>query len=122
MPSEMNAFLEWLKLTHTTGENPLPALTRAGIAHLWFESIHPYKDGNGRVARAIIEKVLAQGVIFACLPVSFFLTSLDSVICYLLQNYSRFTLHFIRVSPDQYTTWKYGQIIEFLLDHYDRTR
>ena len=62
VPSEMNAFLEWLKLTHTTGENPLPALTRAGIAHLWFESIHPYEDGNGRVGRAIIEKVLAQGV------------------------------------------------------------
>jgi Fic family protein len=40
---------------------PLPALTRAGIAHLYFESIHPFEDGNGRIGRAIAEKALAQG-------------------------------------------------------------
>jgi hypothetical protein len=38
------------------------ALMRAGIAHLWFESIHPFEDGNGRLGRAIAEKALAQGL------------------------------------------------------------
>lgn len=37
-----------------------PALTRAGIAHLWFVSIHPFEDGNGRVGRAIAEKALSE--------------------------------------------------------------
>ncbi len=44
------------------GSRPLPALTRAGLAHLWFESIHPFEDGNGRIGRAIAEKALAQGL------------------------------------------------------------
>ena len=39
----------------------MPALTRAGIAHLYFESVHPFEDGNGRIGRAIAEKALAQG-------------------------------------------------------------
>jgi Fic family protein len=38
----------------------LPPLTRAGVAHLYFESIHPFEDGNGRIGRAISEKALAQ--------------------------------------------------------------
>lgn len=58
--SEMNIFLEWLAKTAPTGEAPLPTLTRAGIAHLWFESIHPFEDGNGRIGRAIAEKILSQ--------------------------------------------------------------
>ncbi len=37
-------------------------VTRAGIAHLYFESIHPFEDGNGRIGRAIAEKVLVQGL------------------------------------------------------------
>src|SRR5690606_30554834 len=37
-------------------------LVRAGLAHLYFESIHPFEDGNGRVGRALAEKALAQGV------------------------------------------------------------
>ena len=44
------------------GTDPLPALTRAGIAHLYFESIHPFADGNGRIGRAISEKALALAV------------------------------------------------------------
>jgi Fic family protein len=45
----------------TRGQRALsPALTRAGIAHLYFESIHPFEDGNGRIGRAIAEKALAQ--------------------------------------------------------------
>jgi Fic family protein len=40
----------------------MPALTRAGTAHLYFVSIHPFEDGNGRIGRAIAEKALAQGL------------------------------------------------------------
>jgi Fic family protein len=40
----------------------LPALTRAGVAHLYFESIHPFEDGNGRIGRALSEKSLAQSL------------------------------------------------------------
>lgn len=41
---------------------PLPALARAGIGHLYFESIHPFEDGNGRIGRALAEKSLAQNI------------------------------------------------------------
>jgi Fic family protein len=40
----------------------MPALTRAGIAHLYFVSIHPFEDGNGRIGRALAEKSLAQNL------------------------------------------------------------
>jgi len=59
--AEMVAFLEWL----AEAEEPLPV--RAALAHLWFESIHPFSDGNGRIGRAIIEQVFAQS---AALPFS----------------------------------------------------
>ena len=38
----------------------MPAMIRASIAHLYFVSIHPFEDGNGRIARALVEKALAQ--------------------------------------------------------------
>lgn len=60
MEAEMSAFVDWFNATSPTGKNPLPALTRASIAHLYFVSIHPFEDGNGRIARALVEKVLAQ--------------------------------------------------------------
>ena len=40
----------------------MPALTRAGLSHLYFESIHPFEDGNGRLGRALAEKSLAQNI------------------------------------------------------------
>ncbi|MEM7551645.1 MAG: Fic family protein [Bacteroidota bacterium] len=56
--SEMEAFIEWFN-----GESiELDPLTRAGIAHLYFESIHPFEDGNGRIGRAISEKALSQSL------------------------------------------------------------
>lgn len=62
VPDEMQCFLQWYADTSPDGKHPLPAVTRAGIAHLWFESIHPFEDGNGRIGRAIAEKALAQGL------------------------------------------------------------
>lgn len=60
--SEMAHFLAWYARTSPDGPRPLSAVTRAGIAHLWFESIHPFEDGNGRIGRAIAEKALAEGL------------------------------------------------------------
>ena len=60
IPKEMARFIAWFNRTAPQGAKPVPALTRAGIAHLYFESIHPFEDGNGRIGRAIAEKVLAQ--------------------------------------------------------------
>jgi Fic family protein len=62
VPAEMDRFVAWLEHSTPTGERPLPTLTRAGLAHLYFVSIHPFEDGNGRIARAVAEKVLAQGL------------------------------------------------------------
>lgn len=60
--TEMRRYIEWFNRTAPGGEEPLPVLTRAGIAHFYFECIHPFEDGNGRVGRAIAEKVLAQSL------------------------------------------------------------
>jgi Fic family protein len=62
VPSEMERFIAWFNRTAPGREEPLSALTRAGIAHLYFESIHPFEDGNGRIGRAIAEKALAQSL------------------------------------------------------------
>jgi Fic family protein len=43
------------------GDRPeIDGLARAAIAHLWFESIHPFEDGNGRIGRAIVDMAIAQ--------------------------------------------------------------
>jgi Fic family protein len=60
MKAEMNRFFSWFNHTSPDGPQPLPALTRAGIAHLHFVSIHPFEDGNGRIGRAVSEKALSQ--------------------------------------------------------------
>jgi Fic family protein len=62
VPGEMAVFIDWFNRTAPGGSEPLPALTRAGAAHLYFESIHPFEDGNGRIGRAIAEKSLAQSL------------------------------------------------------------
>jgi Fic family protein len=57
----MLEFLNWFNQPNTSQSNPpIPGVIRAGIAHLWFEIIHPFDDGNGRIGRAIIEYALAQ--------------------------------------------------------------
>lgn len=60
IPHEMDEFVNWFNRTAPAGPEPLPALTRSGIAHLYFESIHPFEDGNGRIGRGIAEKALSQ--------------------------------------------------------------
>lgn len=51
METEMQRFLAWFAATAPDGDMALPAIMRAGIAHLYFVSIHPFDDGNGRIAR-----------------------------------------------------------------------
>lgn len=60
MKQEMNAFIQWWKKTAPKTKNALKPLTRASIAHLYFVCIHPFEDGNGRIARALTEKSLAE--------------------------------------------------------------
>jgi Fic family protein len=62
VPREMRQFIGWFNRTAPGGLDPLPALTRAGAAHLYFECIHPFEDGNGRIGRALAEKALAQSL------------------------------------------------------------
>jgi Fic family protein len=59
---EMARFLTWFaKTTPAPGRSPeIDGLARAAIAHLWFESIHPFEDGNGRIGRAIVDMAMAQ--------------------------------------------------------------
>ena len=59
---EMAGFLTWIEQSRPGGSAPITPVTRAGLAHIWFESIHPFEDGNGRIGRAISEKLLAQGL------------------------------------------------------------
>ena len=60
IPKEMMQFINWFNATSPGGARALPAITRAGIAHLWFESLHRFEDGNGRIGRAIAKKAMAQ--------------------------------------------------------------
>jgi Fic family protein len=62
VPEEMDQYLAWFNRTGPGAETPLPALSRAGLSHLYFESIHPFEDGNGRLGRALAEKSLAQNI------------------------------------------------------------
>jgi Fic family protein len=62
VPKEMTQFIDWFNRTAPGGAEPLPAVSRAGVAHLYFECIHPFEDGNGRIGRALSEKALAQSL------------------------------------------------------------
>lgn len=60
--AQMDEFIEWYNDTSPLNKNGIniPGPARAAIAHLWFVSIHPFDDGNGRIARAISEHALFQ--------------------------------------------------------------
>ena len=55
LQKEMNEFIAWLNEDNAT-------VIKASIAHLWFVIIHPFDDGNGRIARSISDWVLAKEV------------------------------------------------------------
>lgn len=62
---ETGGFLAWFN----TPLDDLDGLIRAGLAHLWFVTLHPFEDGNGRLARAITDMALSQD---ECQPMRFF--------------------------------------------------
>lgn len=62
VPAEMARFVAWFNDSGPGGARPLSPLIRAGLGHLYFESIHPFEDGNGRLGRALAEKSLAQSL------------------------------------------------------------
>ncbi|MFM2441531.1 MAG: hypothetical protein RL449_172 [Bacteroidota bacterium] len=57
VPQEMKQFITWYN--ESAWMSPP---VKAAVAHLYFESIHPFEDGNGRIGRAIVEKALSQGL------------------------------------------------------------
>ncbi len=60
---EMERFITWFNETDPrSNKQPLPGPVRAAIAHLYFECIHPFDDGNGRIGRALSEKALSQEI------------------------------------------------------------
>ncbi|MEX0680300.1 MAG: Fic family protein [Balneolales bacterium] len=60
---EMNRFIEWFNETAPVNKPEIQhAPVRSAVAHLYFETIHPFEDGNGRIGRAIAEKALSQGL------------------------------------------------------------
>ncbi len=57
--AEMDGFIKWFNTSQTEIKKPI---LRAAVAHLYFESIHPFEDGNGRIGRAVAEKALSQSI------------------------------------------------------------
>lgn len=55
LPDEMAAFLAWFEQEHS-----IDPVLKGAIAHLWFVTVHPFEDGNGRIARAIADMALAR--------------------------------------------------------------
>lgn len=60
---EMDRFIDWYVKPELSVNDPISkALLKSAIAHLYFESIHPFEDGNGRIGRAIAEFILSEGL------------------------------------------------------------
>jgi Fic family protein len=62
VPGEMKRFIGWFNETGPGGKQEIKkSVVRSAVTHLYFESIHPFEDGNGRIGRALSEKALSQG-------------------------------------------------------------
>ncbi|MNO98353.1 Adenosine monophosphate-protein transferase SoFic [compost metagenome] len=59
LEQQLEAFLQWFGTSRD--DTSLDPLLRAGVAHFWFVSLHPFDDGNGRLTRALTDLALAQG-------------------------------------------------------------
>ncbi|MGB5820984.1 MAG: Fic family protein [Saonia sp.] len=59
VPSEMVSFIKWFNQSKNSIKKPI---IKSAVAHLYFETIHPFEDGNGRIGRAITEKALSQSI------------------------------------------------------------
>lgn len=62
MENEMEQFITWFNRFHLEEPNVLLPIVKAGITHLYFVSIHPFEDGNGRIARALAEKSISISI------------------------------------------------------------
>ncbi len=63
VPAEMQKFIVWFNTTGPGAASEIKsAAIRSAIAHLYFESIHPFEDGNGRIGRAVAEKALSESL------------------------------------------------------------
>lgn len=63
VPAEMARFIQWFNDSAPDGPAAiLQPPVRSALVHLYFESIHPFEDGNGRIGRALAEKALSQGL------------------------------------------------------------
>lgn len=107
VPAEMAAFVDWFARTAPGAADALPAITRAAVAHLWFECVHPFEDGNGRIGRAIAEMALAQ----ATSTPSF--TGMSTVLYrHRKAYYEQLRLHSIRLDIDEWLQWFADRALE----------
>ena len=61
LDDEVNAFILWFNASHPHhGAQPMDGLFRAALSHLWFETLHPFDDGNGRIGRAVMQLAIGQ--------------------------------------------------------------
>lgn len=77
VPQEMQKLIEWVN-----SENDIDAVLKSAIAHLWFVTIHPFDDGNGRIARALADMLLARA---DGTPLRFY--SMSNIICQRRKSY-----------------------------------
>ena len=107
VPADMDSLLGWFAHTAPGGPAPLAAVARAGIAHLWFECIHPFEDGNGRVGRAMAELALAQATGTPCF------TGMSAVLLRHRKGYyEQLQRHSVRLDIDGWLQWFSARALE----------